>query len=49
MASKKKSKSKKKSGKKFSGCKRVMICGNARKVCWRSGRIVSNKPWKKAG
>lgn len=29
-------------------CKRVVVCGKARRICFEGGRIVSNKPWGKS-
>lgn len=26
-------------------CKRVNVCGRARKLCWSKGKITSNKPF----
>ncbi len=28
-------------------CKRVVVCGKARRMCWTGGKLSSNKPWKR--
>ncbi len=28
-------------------CKRVVVCGKARRMCWTGGKLTSNKPWKR--
>ena len=33
----------KKSGKKFSGCKVVSVNRRRRKLCWKNGKLTSNK------
>lgn len=30
-------------------CKRVVVNGQARKICFHKGKIVSNKPYKSKG
>lgn len=30
-------------------CKRVVVNGQARKICFKDGKIVSNRPYKAKG
>ncbi len=39
----KRKRKRKSGGAKFSGCKKVRVRGKTRKMCWRNGRLVSNK------